>query len=327
MTSTPSITIVGAGSVGGHIAARLAGVCDTVRVIARGAHLAAIQANGLKLTSGDTETIHRLPASDQPAEFGIQDIVIMSVKFRHLATALSDARPLIGPETRVVFAINGLPAWFVEGTPLAGNADILAQLDPGGAIAGTVPQDQAVACSVTSGGARVAAGHIRNTTPKMNKLVLGFHDGRDDPLISRLVTLLSASGYDAQLSSNIRTALWHKMIFNAALAPISTVTNRTAKQTTSDPETRALAIASMGEVTEIGKAIGITIDVNAEALTDPERAPDHKPSFLADLEAGIPLEISNGVLAVRAIARAAGVAAPHLITVAALMNARSPKES
>lgn len=324
---TDRICVLGAGAVGGHIAARLSSAGVAVSVIARGATLAAVRRDGLRLTRGDETIVTRPTATDTPAELGVQDVLIVSVKFPQLAEALASAAPLIGPKTLVVFAINGLPWWFLDGTALAGNEALQAQLDPGGLIAALVPMERSVGCVVTSGGAQIAPGHIRNTTPAMNKLVFGLHDGRRLPVLDRLIAAASAAGYTAECVADIRSHMWDKMVFNAGLAPVSTVAERTARQTCNDPETRALAIAMIREVQAIGLELGFPARIDAEAVTDPERAPDHRPSFLADLVAGKPLEIGNGVLAVRAIARALKVPAPHLISVAALMNARSEVEA
>lgn len=321
------ICVLGAGSVGGHLAARLLDTGIELSVIARGETLAAIRRDGLRLTRGEATIVTRPRATDRPADLGVQDVLIVSVKFPHLAGALDSAAPLIGPDTLVVFAVNGLPFWFPEGTVLAGNAALREQLDPGGAVSARVPLDQAVGCVVTSGGVQVAPGHIRNTTPQMNKLVFGRHDGGIPAALHRLIAATTAAGYDAQAVSDIRSHMWDKMVFNAGLAPVSTIAERTARQTCNDPETRALAVAVIREIQAIGTALGFPVRIDAEAVTDPARAPDHRPSFLADLSAGRPLEIGNGVLAVRTIARTLAIPAPHLDSVAALMNARSEVEA
>ncbi|MGH1413573.1 MAG: ketopantoate reductase family protein [Pelagimonas sp.] len=318
------IGIMGAGAVGGHFAARLARAGAAVSVVARNDHLAAIQRDGLRLSVGE-ETYHaQVAASDQAQDLGVQDVLVVSVKFFDLTAALEQAQPMIGPNTRVVFAMNGLPWWFPQGTALEGDAAIQAQLDPGGQIAARLGVDRSIACVVTAGGKREEPGHIRNTTPHMNRIALGYCDGRQDETLSALAHLAGLGGYSAEMSDNIRQDIWKKLIFNAGLAPVSTIAERTAKQTCRDPETRALAHHLFGEIIAIGQALGLSVQVNADAILDPDNAPDHKPSFLQDLQAGKRLEIQNGLLAVRTIARSLGVSAPHLDTVAALMAARSP---
>jgi 2-dehydropantoate 2-reductase len=321
------IAIVGVGSVGGHMAARLSLAGADPCVIARGAHLDAIRKDGLTLTWGDQTEAVQIRASENPSDFGAQDIVVISVKFPQLADAIDQASPLISEGTRFVLAINGLPWWFLQGTSLAGDRQLAEQLDPGGRIAARIPILRSVACVVTSGGARLAPGHIRNTTPNMNKLVLGLEDGSEDPVVAEFAELANRADYSATLVTDIRRHLWEKLVFNAGLAPVSTIAERTAHQSCNDHETRALAIHVIEEIMAIGRALGIDIAVDAQAITDPERAPHHKPSFLADLLAGRPLEIQNGLLAVRSIARSLAVPVPYLTSVAALMAARSEVEA
>lgn len=318
------IGIMGAGAVGGHLAARLAKAGADVSVVARNAHLAAIQRDGLRLSVGEEAYHAQVAASDRAQDLGEQDVLVVSVKFFDLTEALTQAQPMIGPNTRVVFAMNGLPWWFAQGTPLEGNAAIQAQLDPDGRIAAQLGVERSIACVVTAGGKREEAGHIRNTTPHMNRIAFGYSDGRQDDMLSELKDLATLGGYTAEVSDNIRHDIWKKLIFNAGLAPVSTIAERTAKQTCSDPETRALAGHLFGEIIAIGQALGLSVQVNAEAILHPDKAPDHKPSFLQDLQAGKRLEIQNGLLAVRTIARSLDISAPHLETVAALMAARSP---
>lgn len=309
------------------MAARLALAGADPCVIARGPHLDAIRRDGLKLSWDDQTEAVEIRASDNPSDFGAQDVVIISVKFPQLADAIDQASPLISEGTRFVLAVNGLPWWFLQGTSLAGDGQLAEQLDPGGRIAARIPILRSVACVVTSGGARLAPGHIRNTTPSMNKLVLGLEDGSQDPVAAECAALANRAGYSAALVTDIRRHLWEKLVFNAGLAPVSTIAERTAHQTCNDPETRALAISVIEEIITIGRALGIGITVDAQAVTDPQRAPHHKPSFLADLLAGRPLEIQNGLLAVRSVARSLGVSVPHLTAVAALMAARSEVET
>lgn len=319
------ITVFGAGAVGGHIAARLAKSGTAVSVIARGEHLRAIRRDGLILELGDTTHACRVAATDNAAEFGAQDLVIVSVKGHGLAAAAPGIRPLIGAQTRVLFAMNGLPGWFADGLALP--EAVGASLDPQGVFAGIVPPERAIWCVVTSGAAIVRPGVVRTSTPAINTLVLGYPDDRRDDVLARVAELLTAAGYTTTISPNIRAAIWLKMLFTASQAMIAAVVERNGIQLMSDPETRAIVVACMREIIAIGEAIGVRVEADPVAMTDPSRYGTHRSSFLQDMEAGRPLELSNTILAVRDIARAIKVPAPHLDTVAALVAARSADRS
>ena len=318
------ITILGAGAVGGHIAARLAKSGTPVSVIARGVHLAAIKARGLMLrVGGETFTTHP-EATDRPADLGPQDLVVVSVKGPSLPAAMDVIAPLLSPDTRVLLAMNGLPWWFLDGLPVEAPPGLRRLLDPTGRMDSIIPRERAAACVITSGGRIVEPGVIENTTPNLNILTLGFADGRDDAVVGEFAALAVRAGYKSALTPTIRVAIWTKLFINAAAAMVAALVHRPTSETASDPELAAIILACINEIVAIGRAIGVNANVDPAAVLAAMKTHHHRPSVLQDLEAGRPLELDATILAVRDLARATGVSAPHLTTIAALIAARSP---
>lgn len=322
-----SITVFGAGGVGGHVAARLALAGNKVNLIARGAHLEAIRSHGLRLQVRDV--IHRadVVATDSPEGLGVQDILIVSVKRMALAGIIDALAPMIGGGTRLVFIMNGLPWWFDnrDGKTARDNAvtDLQRYLDPQGRLASLAPLERQVWSVVTSGGAIVAPGTIKNTTPE-NTIRFGYADDRNDGFIAGLVELFAKAGYNAAIAKDIRAEIWRKILVNAGQAAVATVTNRNHLQVTSDAHTRGVIMAMIDEMLQVGSAIGIHLDnVDPRAMTSPGLYGEHIPSLLQDLRNGRPLEIDATILAVRELARSKNVPIPHLQTVAAIIGALS----
>ena len=317
------VTVFGAGAIGGHLAARLALSGTPVSVVARGAHLAAIQSNGITLQAGGQTFRCSVTATDDPASLGTQDLVIVTVKRSGLPRALESISLLLGRHTRVLVAMNGLPWWFGDALAASHAAVLKRLLDPDGALAALLPADQLIWGMVIAGGEILAPGVIFNSTPTINSLDIGYQDGHTDHAIAVAAELLNRAGFRTVVTGDIRHKIWLKLLLNAGQAMVATVTERTALQTVSDPETRTVVVAVMNEILAIGRAIGVDIEADPLAMTDPAKSAAHRSSFLQDLKAGRPLELSTTILALRDIARALGIAAPHLTTVAAIVAARS----
>src|SRR3569623_1649506 len=134
------ICVVGAGGIGGLLAARLAQSGEEVLVIARGPHLAAIRANGLKLIEEDgRETVSRIAASDKIAEIPAQDLIILGMKAHQVAAVVRDLPAMYGPETAVLTAQNGIPWWYFMRVSGPHENRRLESVDPGGIIADNLP--------------------------------------------------------------------------------------------------------------------------------------------------------------------------------------------
>ncbi|HKY82921.1 MAG TPA: 2-dehydropantoate 2-reductase [Sphingobium sp.] len=323
------ICVYGLGAIGGHAAVKLARAGADVCAIARGETLNAIAARGLTLRAEAHAdmTVPLKVASDAEA-FGVQDVVVIAVKLPALPEVLRKARPLIGPDTAVIFMMNGMPWWFMEGLPLGFDKEpVYRMLDGTGELRGLLPIEQWVHCSISSGNRVLEPGLVLNESPGHNRMKLGYWDGRRTAVLDRFAALAAQGGYEAEAVSDIRRPIWGKLLINAGISATSAIVERNVHETVSDPDTRSIVVEVMREILAIGEAIGIRVEADPVAMTDPANVPPHVTSFLQDLQAGRRLEISNGILGVREIARARGVAAPHLETVAALLASRSEVEA
>lgn len=319
----PLITVVGAGGVGGHLAARLALAGVRLTLIARGEHLTAIQRDGLNLESGEQRYTVKVAVTDDPATLPPQDIVIVSVKIGTLDRALASIQPLLHEQTRVVVVMNGLPWWYGSAVVAEHRALLDSLLDPNGKRARWVPQKRLSWGVAMAGGQRVKPGWIKNTSPSRNRLDLGYPDGHQDAVLDQLMQRFSLGGVQVHVARNLPEKIWEKLLINAGQSMVCTATERTVHATLADPETRQLVRQVMAEIKRVGARLGVTVTAEIEALTRPELAPHHYPSFLQDLKAGRPLELENTVLAVRDIGLALGEPIPMLTTLATIVHARS----
>jgi len=295
------ICIFGAGAVGGHVAARLAAAGQEVSVVARGAHLEAMRARGVKLLHGDEVIAGRVRTEG----LGVQDAVFVTLKANALGGFAEAAAPLLGPGTAVVFAQNGIPWWYAEN---------LAALDPAGRLKNSVPRANVVGGVVYSANEVLEPGVIRNFVPGNNMLVIGDADNRDPPCVQELRQILERSGISSPRPHDIRDAVWAKLAQNVGNSSLCLLTQSSVSAVLGDPELRKLADAMKAETVAIARAHGIDI---ARAPHRPSGghasgAVGHKPSMLQDYERGRPMEVEAQLMAPLALGRAAGVAAPTL---------------
>lgn len=321
------VAIVGIGAIGGHAAVRLARGGTEVSALARGATLAALQSGPLTLVAEDGSydpMTAPIRAAASGAELGRQDVVVVAVKHSALHSVLPAVRDMMDDGTLVVFAMNGLPVWFGDTMPGELGAHLASYLDPEGIMRAVIPPNRWVGCAVTSGNRVVAPGRVLNTTPTLNRLVLGLSDGSVPRRLEQFVAAARAGGYTADAVDDVRRHVWSKLLVNGALSSISTIVERNIRDTFADPDCREIGIGVIGELLGIGRNIGILVEADAEAMTDPAKLPRHVTSFLQDLLNSRPLEIRTGLLAAREIARLTGQESPYLSAVSALLNARSP---
>lgn len=302
--------IYGAGAVGGFLAFRLAQAGNEVAVVARGAHLAAIRNEGLGLETREGGLSRlRLAASDDPAALGPQDCVILAVKQPALPEIAGRLAPLLGPETLVVPAINGIPWWFFDGFggPLAGTS--LCAVDPAGLTARHIDARRVIGCVVHIAGSVGAPGVIRHGFGE--RFILGEPSGRMTPRLAQLSEAMIAAGLRAEQTAEIQRAIWAKLWGNITYNPISALTRATSRQMQDDPLIMELFRGVMIEVAEIGRRIGIEIGMTPdERIAIARQLGDFKTSMLQDLEAGRALEIDGLVSAVIEIAEKVAVPAP-----------------
>ena len=296
--------IVGAGAIGGWIAARLAIAGENVSVLARGDTLRLARAEGIRIDEEGEEYVAPVTAGDDPTGIGEQALVIIAVKAPALPALASELKPLIGPETLILPALNGVPWWFVDGEPLAA-------VDPDGAIAASIPLEQVIGCVVHASCSRSAPNRI--TVNHADKLIIGEPDGASSERTARLFATFDKAGLRPDLSNNVRRAIWYKLWGNATINPLSALTRASADKILADRECRAWMLEGMAELAQIGAAIGCPISESGEdRMKVTARLGAFKTSMLQDVEAGRPIELEALVGAPREIARRHAIATPAL---------------
>ena len=309
------VCIVGLGAIGGLIAAwmgtRLPSGTAALSALARGATLAAVRGHGLVLETAAGPQHVLLHASDDAAALGVQDLVILTVKGPALPAVAPAVQALLGPQTQVLAAMNGVPWWFFEGLPGACHGLSLASVDPGGVARARIPAVQVVGGVLHLSSTSPAPGRVRHVNG--NGLVIGKALGGVDEALQRLANLLSAAGLTVTVSNRIQREVWFKLWGNMTMNPISALTGAPCDRILDDPLVRGFCSAVMLEAQQIGAAFGITIDQRPEerhAVT--RKLGSFKTSMLQDALAGRPLEIDALVGAVREIGAHLGLATPNI---------------
>lgn len=320
--SKARICVAGAGAVGGLIAARLAAAGERVGVLARGAHLRAIRAEGLFLEEGNSRTVAKIVASDDATTLGGQEILFVTFKAHSLRDAAASLAPLVGPETVIVPAMNGVPWWFFHGFggPLAGTR--LDAVDPAGDIARVLPPGQVLGAVVHLSSTLPAPGTIRRG--KGNLLLIGDLSGQKTERLERVLGILSRAGFDARATGEIQREVWLKLWGNMNMNPISALTGSTADVMLDDPHTVALVREMMNEAAAVGSALGIDIGMSADdriAVTRELGA--FKTSMLQDFEAHRTPEIDAILAAPCEIGDRLGIPMPWSKTVLGLIRQRA----
>ena len=304
-----SVTIVGAGAIGGWLGARLAAQGVQVSLLARGATLAALQHHGLRLRSGDAEQHYRLPATSDAATLGVQDLVVVAVKAPTLPDIARSIGPLLGPDTVVLTAMNGVPWWFFQGFggKLAGTR--LQAVDPKGELAAAIAPARVLGCVVHASCSSDAPGVVRHHFGQ--GLIVGEPAGGQSARVNALAAMLSAAGFDTTVSPQIQRDVWYKLWGNMTVNPISALTGATTDLILDDPLVRGFVSGVMLEAREIGARIGIPISQQPEdrhAVT--RKLGAFKTSMLQDLEAHKPVELDALVTVVQELGQLTGVATP-----------------
>jgi len=317
------ICIFGAGAIGGLVGARLAeaGEAD-VSLIARGPHLAAMQECGLTLRDENGERTIRVKASDDPAALGPQDYVFIALKAHSVPAILDTVKPLIGPETAVVTAQNGLPWWYFYKAAGPYEGRRIEAVDPGGRIWDAIGPERAIGCVVHPAADVEAPGVIRHT--EGDRLPLGEPSGEKTERTLALSKALVAAGFRAPVRPQIRSEIWVKLWGNLSFNPISALTGATLAAICADDGTRAVARAMMLEAQAIAEALGIRFPIDVDRrIAGAAEVGEHKTSMLQDLELGRPMEIEALVGAVRELGRLTGCPTPTIDTVLGLIRLRA----
>jgi 2-dehydropantoate 2-reductase len=293
-----------------------------VCAIARGAHLAAIQSHGLELiVEGQTRTVH-LPASDDPATFGPQDVVICALKAQQAHASAGAFAPLLGPRTAVLTAMNGIPWWYFYKERGRFDGHHLESVDAGAAQWNAIGPERAIGCVVDPAAEVVAPGVIEHRLYK--RFTIGEPDGSTSERVVALRDALVSAGFEVPIRDTIRWSIWLKLWGNVCFNPISALTLATLDRVTSEPGLRALCKSMMAEARAITTALGLNIpeQMMERRLNAAGSVVGHKISMLQDLERGRPLEIDALVTAVQEMGRLVQVATPMIDTVLALVQER-----
>jgi 2-dehydropantoate 2-reductase len=305
------VCIIGAGAIGGYIGTKLAAAGRAeVSALARGATLAALRRHGWRTNTAAGLLQAPARASEQAAELGVQDLVIIAVKGPALTQVARDIAPLLGPHTLVMPAMNGVPWWFCHGVQdFPGGA--LHSVDPGGVIDAAIRFEQVLGCVVHISTSTLEPGLVQHKFGQ--SLIVGIAGGGASERARQVVDLLAHAGFDASLAANVRHDIWYKLWGNMTMNPVSAITGATGDRVLADPLVRAFCSAAMAEAAAVGARIGCSITQAPEdrhAITATLGA--FKTSMLQDVEAGRPIELDAIVGAVHEIGQRLGVATPNV---------------
>ena len=304
-----NVCIYGAGAIGGWIGHQLAQTGATVSIVARGQTLAALNAQGLQLVQGGVLTTQAVHASDNPALLGVQDVVVLAVKAPSLPDVARGIAPLLGPNTLVLTAMNGVPWWFLDGFGGQWAGRPLLTVDPSGALARAIPSHHLVGCVVHASCALDAPGRARHHFG--HKLIVGEPSGQPTPRVQALAALLAQAGFEAPISPHIQHDIWFKLWGNMTVNPISALTGATTDLIMGDPLVLGFVSQVMLEAKAVGAQLGITIDQQPDdrhAVT--RKLGAFKTSMLQDVQARKPVELDTLVGVVRELGQLTGVATP-----------------
>ena len=305
------VCIYGAGAIGGWLGIALAQAGSTVSMVARGPTLLALQHEGLRMRRADgTLAQAHVTAHNSPAALGAQDLVVVAVKAPALPDIAQAMAPLLGPDTIVLTAMNGVPWWFLDGFGGAAQGHALPSVDAGGAIARAVPTRHVVGSVVHTSCSLEAPGFVRQHFG--NRLIVGEPDGSQSARVRALADMLQRGGIDVQVSASIDKDIWFKLWGNLTMNPISALTGATTNRILDDALVCNFVSAVMLEAKAIGEKLGLPIDQQPEdrhAVT--RKLGAFKTSMLQDVEADKPMEIDALIGAVRELGQITHTPTPH----------------
>ena len=303
------VAVIGAGAIGGWIGARLAAAGCQVSMVARGATLQALSNHGLRLSEGGHDKVLAVRSSDNPADLGVQDLVVIAVKAPSLLEVARHIAPLLGPETVVLTAMNGVPWWFFQGFGAQFENTALRAVDATGEIGAAIPSHSVIGCVVHASCSTPEPGWVKHHFG--NGLIVGEPSGRKTERVAQLAQLLSRAGFDASVSDQIQKDTWYKLWGNMTINPISALTGATTDLIMEDELVRGFVSSVMLEARDIGACLGLPIAQQPEdrqAVT--RKLGAFKTSMLQDVEAGRAVELDALVTVVKELGALTGVATP-----------------
>jgi 2-dehydropantoate 2-reductase len=315
------IAVIGAGAIGGYVGVKLALAGEDVTFIVRGANLDAIRANGMKLVmhDGTEQVASGVKATDDYAQAGQQDVVVLAVKAHQVEAVAKDLPKLFGPETVVVTMQNGIPFWYFHkhGGPLEGSR--VTSVDPDGTLAQMIPPQRVIGCVVYPAAELVRPGVVRHI--EGDRFPLGELDGTASERVTRISGVFVRAGFKAPVLENIRSEIWLKLWGNITFNPISSLTHSTLVDICQYAPSREVAANMMREAQAVAHRLGIEFRVSLEKrIAGAEKVGRHKTSMLQDVEAGRAPEIDALVGSVAELGRLTQTPTPHIDTVYALVK-------
>lgn len=311
------VCVYGAGAVGGFYGVLLAHSGNDVSVVARGATLEALRADGWRLETAGETLVERVDAAERPGDLGVQDLVIVAVKATALSQVAEQIGPLLGPDTVVLTAMNGVPWWFFDGFGGSFAGMKLRSVDPDGSIAEGIPTRHVIGGVVHGSYAVVEPGLVRHVAGK--RLIIGELDGATTERVGVLKEAFAKAGLDVEVSPSIQSEIWFKLWGNMTMNPISALTGATCDRILDDPLVNRFCLEIMAEAARVGAKIGCPIEQSGEdrnAMTRELGA--FKTSMLRDVEAGRSIELDALVAVVREIGQAVGEPTPSIDTLLGL---------
>lgn len=316
------VCVFGAGAIGGYMGAKLCGTDADVTLIARGPHLEAMQSHGLTLREGGRETVLKPRVTASAEEAGPQDYVIISLKAHSVPAVVEIMQPLFGPDTAVVWAVNGVPWWYFYKHGGEHDGRRLESVDPGGLQWKGFGPERMIGCVVYPACEVPEPGVIEHVSG--DRFTLGEPGGEKSERIEAFSKAMIAGGLKAPVRPRIRDEIWVKLWGNLCFNPISALTHATLDVIATEPGTRALARAMMEEAQAIGEKLGVKFPVGVDKRIDGAAAVGaHKTSMLQDLERGRPMEIDALIAAVQEIGRLTETPTPNIDAVLALVQQRA----
>ena len=313
------ICIYGAGAIGGYLGAQLADTAVDVSLVARGPHLKAMQQKGLTLISGDDRKTVAVRCTDDPRSLGPQDYVIITLKAHSIVGILDHLRPLLGRDTAVVTAQNGILWWYFHAVPGPLGNRHLEAADPGGEIWRALGPERAIGCVVYPACEIVEPGVVRHI--EGTRFMVGEPDGSKSARVTALGAALTAAGLKAPVRRAIRDDIWFKLLGNATFNPVSVLTRATLEQMGRDPEVREVIRRLMTEAVAVASKLGVSFAMDIEKRMDAAvEVGAHRTSMLQDFEQGRPLELDALVATVAEMGRLVSVPTPTLDQILALVR-------
>jgi 2-dehydropantoate 2-reductase len=303
------IAVVGLGAVGGLIAARLARGGHEVSALARGETLARVRTDGIAVESASGSFSARLTASDDAAVLGPQELVVIALKAPALAAASEAMAPLLGAQTIVLPAMNGVPWWFMPAA--APDHPPLASVDPGGRLLARLPLARVLGCVVHFASSTPAPGRVKHGAGE--RLIVGEPRGGTSPRVAAVCAALASAGFQAEASDDVRRDVWYKLWGNMTMNPVSALTGALSDAILADELINDFVLRCMAEAAAIGARVGCPIaQTGEERLGLARQLGGFRTSMLQDTEAGRAIELDALVTAVHEIGARVGVATPNI---------------